>query len=672
MYFEIMPFHAHCAYQEGGSGLLFAQKTNKSIALLLFLLAAVLLFALPASAAEPVNFSLSVEPATLTEPGPVTVSVRVANTGDADLTEPVSLQDPDGQVVTAFGDGGQALIKQGEYVIAQQTYNVTKEQLSEGKLTYTLSYNQVDENGNVVVQSLAKSAEIAYAGTHVDLTVNRTIDPEVVRRDKTVNVRYELYNAGNVEIKNIRVQENHAIARTAQTVAALAPGERQTLQFTATMGSSDLTSAGKVTYTADGKTSTISLSEVTVPRANPGLELGDILTADKTSITDGETVTLTLTIKNNGNITYSNITVSDAAWGEIFTNLTLGPGETLVKEKQFTLSETTAFKYTVTLPDNTGTTSTVTSNEVKVSVYDPAQVLMLNLMAEADTASIASKPADVRFTLTLTNNSSFEAKNIQLKHGDTAIYTVASLQPGQSTSITRMFSVSQAGKFRFTASAKDGQDNTVSFDSNEIVLTYAAPTAAPSVAPIVTVAPLVTVTAAPIEVLEPATIQANQALRIAAMVLVPLFGVVFLLFVVSTVMRARRRKESKNAYDHMELGGKRDYNEPARYPQSSAESAPLPPEEDNFPSEKPSDAILKNERPAVVSANSDNGGYRLTREEASLPPQPAEPEKAPEQASEAAAEKAPEKAPDAPPAETAPQGRHRRAGRKSEAPSEDE
>lgn len=658
-----MPFHALCAYQEGGLGMLFAPKIRKYAALLLSILAVMLLFALPASAAESISFSLSVEPASLTEPGPVTVSVRVANTGDADLTEPVSLQDPDGQIVTAFGDGGQALIKQGEYVTAQQTYNVTREQLSDGKLTYTLSYNQVDENGNVVVQTLAKSAEIAYTGTHVDLTVNRTIDPEVVRRDKTVNVQYELYNAGNVEIKNIRVRENSSVSGTSQTIASLAPGERKTIQFTATMGGSDMTSAGRVTYTAGEDTQTISLPDVTIPRANPGLELGDILTADQTAITNGETVTLTLTIKNNGNITYSNITVTDAKYGELFTNLTLGAGETLVKEKQFTLSESTAFKYTITLPDNTGTTSTVTSNEVKVSVYDPAQVLMLNLMAEADTPTIASSPADVAFTLTLTNNSSFEAKNVQLKHGSTEIYTVESLKPGETTSITRMFTVSQAGKFRFTASAKDPLDNTVSFDSNEIVLTYAAPVITATLAPIVTPAPLVTVTAAPIEVLEPATVQTNQLLRYAAIALAALFAVTFALFIVSTVMRAKRRSVSRSAYDHMDLADKRDYKEPARYgaaapEQQSAEETPA----DDFPMEKPSDAILNEERPPVVNANSETGGYRLTREDSS------------DVFDQPAAEEKPEAPAQDKPAEEAPQepSRHRRAGRKTEAPSEDE
>jgi len=639
--------------------MLFALKTKKRFALLLAALAVLMLFALPALAEEPLSFSLSVEPASLTEPGPVTVSIRVVNNSGADLTEPVSLQDPDGKVVTTFGDGGQALIKQGDFVSAQQTYNVTQEQLNDGKLTYTLSYNQVDENGSVVVQTLAKNAEIAYTGTNVDLTVNRTIDPEVVRSGKTVTVQYELYNSGNVDIKNIRVRENSSISGAAQTIASLAPGERKAIQFTATMGNSNLTSAGKITYTADNASRSLSVPSVTIPKATPGLDLTEILSADKTAITNGETVTVTLTIKNNGNITYSNITVTDATYGELFTNLTLGPGETLVREKQFTLPETTTFKYTVTLPDNTGTTNTVTSNEIKVSVYDPSQVLMLNLMAEADSSTIASTPADVNFTLTVTNNSSFEAKSITLLHGNTRIYTIEKLAPSESASITRQFSISQAGKFRFTASAKDALDNTVTFDSNELTISYAPPTEAPTMAPILTPAPLVTVTPAPIEVLEPVTLQTSRVLRIAAIVLGVLFAASFALFAISTVARARRRNSSKNAFDHMELAGKRDYTEPARYPvndtaEEPAEPAPV------AESDMPSDEILKEAPNAPASANTDNGAYHLTREESTVFDTPAAP------AAEPAAEPAEE------PAKAKPARRHRRSERSADAPSEDE
>lgn len=624
---------------------------------LLLLLA--LLFALPAMADDNINFTLSVEPSSLTAPGPVTVSVRVVNAGETDMTEPVMLYDPSGALVPTFGDGGQALIKKGDYVTAQHTYNVTQQQLDEGKLTYMLSYNDVDASGNVVVKSLSASAALTFTGTAPRLTVNRTIDPEVVRNGKTATVQYELYNSGNVEIKNIRVEENTSISANAQTVTSLAPGERKTIKFTATMRQNDLTSRGKVTYKAGDESLSQELPAVTIPKANPGLVLDEILTADKTSIENGDTVTLTLTIKNNGNITYSNISVTDAKYGEIFTNLTLGPGETLVREKQFTLSESTSFKYSVTLPDNTGATNVISSNEVKISVYNPGQMMHLTLDATASTATVAQVPADVRFTLKLTNNSSQTAKNVTLYHGATRITTVSELAPSQTVTIERDFTISQAGKFRFTASIKDALDNTQTFDSNEITIAYAAPTAAPTAVPQVTVAPLVTVTVAPIEVLEPVASQTSGYLRTAALVFAGLFGVSFLLFAVSTVMRAKRRSTSRNAYDHMDLAERRDYTEPARY--GEADIADTEPETaPDALSEKPSDEILKEDAPQPVKQQSDDGGaYRLTREDSQPQPQ-ASAQDQPAQDTPA------EEAVDAP-------ARRRRANRKpADAPSEDE
>lgn len=631
--------------------MLFAQVTkNMRKLVLVMLLLTALVFALPAMAEEQINFTLSVEPSSLTAPGPVTVSVRVANVSDADMTEPVLLYDPDGQIVTTFGDGGQALIKKGEFVSAQHTYHVSQAQLDDGKLTYMISYNAMDESGNVTVKSLSASADLAFTGTRTELTVNRTIDPEVVRKGKNVTVMYELYNAGNVEIKNIRVRENSSVSGSSQTVEKLAPGERKTLQFTAAMRDQDMVSEGKVTYKAGEESFTQELPAVTIARAVPGLELDNILSAEKTSIETGETATLVLTIKNKGNITYSNISVTDQKYGEIFTNLTLGPGETLVKEKQFTLNETTNFKYTVVLPDNTGTTNTVSSNEVKVSVYDPSQVMHLSVMAETVNTTVPRIPADVRFTVTVTNNSSMVAENVSIYHGDTFVYTIDKLEPSRSQSITREFTLSQAGKYRFTAKVKDALDNTVAFDSNEIHISYAAPTATPTMAPVVTVAPLVTVTVAPIEVLEPVTTQMNEYLRIAAMVFGALFVVAFALFVPSTIVRSKRRKLAKKREDYIILSDKRDYTKKA----SSAPAVEEAPAVE-APAAKPSDEILKDAAPAapITQQGDDAGVYRLTREASMVAPEaPAQEEKA----EPAAAPK-----------------RNRRSGRKSvETPSEDE
>jgi len=241
-------------------------------------------------------------------------------------------------------------------------------------------------------------------------------------------------------------------------------------------------------------------------------------------------------------------------------------------------------------------------------------------------------PADVKFALTVTNNSTMEAKNVALYHGDTFIYTIEKLAPSKSVTVERDFTVSQAGKFRFTAKTKDALDNIVSFDSNEITLTYAAPTVAPTAEPIITPAPLVTATVAPIEVLDPVTVKTNEVLKYAAMALAGLFGVTFLLFVVTTIARGKRRAASKKAYDHMELGAKRDYREPARRDRKEQPEAV----EEEFDvkkaveSSRPSDEVLKEELEAekahaetapVEHQANENGGYHLTRE---VPAAPAE------------------------------------------------
>ena len=138
-------------------------------------------------------------------------------------------------------------------------------------------------------------------------------------------------------------------------------------------------------------------------------------------------------------------------------------------------------------------------------------------------------------------------------------------------------------------------------------------------------------TVAPIEVLDPVTAKTNEVLKYAALVMGSAFALVFVLFVVATIARSKRRAASKNAYDHMELGAKRDYREPARRERSKDlnDSA-----EETFDAKKavessrPSDEVLKEEleaekaqsdaEPVAQQAN-ENGGYRLTREAPAAP-----------------------------------------------------
>lgn len=509
-----------------------------------------------------INFTLEVNPASLTAPGKVKVTAKVANAGTQDFNTPFSLYDPDGKLVTSFGDGGSLLrLPSGDTYVWEGEYSITQNQLEEGKLVYTLRYSTQDSVGSLVEQNLPANADVIFTGEKVDLKITRTITPEVVRRGKEVVVLYELINQGNVKLTNIKITENRLISNRAQTVASIEPGESAKVTFTKTNATSDLTSSALITYKKEGDKSTqrINISDMQIPLAKPALTY--TLTADKAQVNIGEPVVLTLEIKNKGNISYANVSVTDPKLGEVFSNVQINAGQTRELKREVIVNETSIYAFTLHLHDNTGTTQEEKVPEIKVSAYTEGQMLRLNLTLTADRESIDKQPGPIQFHLIVTNDSNTTAKNIRIRHANRDIYTISELAPGQSTVVTRDFMLSQAGKYQFTAIATDVQDNPMEFTSNPMNIVYIAPTPAPTKEVVATIKPVVTHSPVPIDYTAEGS-QTRSALFILMLVLGALAGLSALLIVVSGLLRARARAKSSAAFDTFEISGTRDYTSP--------------------------------------------------------------------------------------------------------------
>ena len=299
------------------------------------------------------------------------------------------------------------------------------------------------------------------------------------------------------------------------------------------------------------------------------------------------------------------------------------------EEKQFILSEPVTFKATATLPDNTGETKKLTSNELRIGVYDPEKQLLLTLNLTADQDTVSHVPADVRFHLVVTNNSNIRAEKIAITHGKTAIYTIASLEPGASMTLDRDARIPQAGQFRFTATLMDSLNNEVKFESNTIHIAYAQNTPAPTTVPVVTVAPPDLVTSSPVD---PLLTQGRDALRYVMLGLMGVFGAALVLFAVSSLVRLNRYRKSKAAYDHLDLAERRDYTEPLDEDFADGEEEEAEPEAEEPQSDDseikpakieflPHEKLLRSaaEDAAKAPAQEDmpsvdnQGGYRVTR-----------------------------------------------------------
>ena len=566
---------------------------------LLALLTVLFLLTVPALAEDsPVSAQISISPAELSVPGPVDVSISVTNISGSDMTQPVTLYDPNGQVVSGFGRSGSATLKAGATMSASLKTNVSQEMLDQGAVTYTLRWQ--DESGQEL--ALPLTAQVRFSGEKAGLRIVRTISPAVVRSGQTVKVTYELTNTGDVSISNIQVREK--LSRTPKTLKNLAKGATTTVDFTAKMGNADLTSSAEITYkpAGTGKSETATIEAATIPVAVKGLNVE--ISLDKNAVDIGETVRLVMTARNDGNITYTQVSATDKKLGTVFENLTIPAYSTITEEKELTVTEPSSYQLKLTLPDNTGMTNSMDTNTVSVSAYDPEKELLLTLLLTSDKESITSAPEDVSMTLVVTNTSNVDCKNIEITQNALSIYTIPELAAGQSATVKRDFTVSQAGAFRFTATTKDTIGNTVRFESNTLTLNYTRVTPAPTATPAPTVPPLETLPPADYSDTGSILRTLRNVLYTASNVLGVLAAVALVLFVASTVVRLRKRHQSDAAYDHLDLAERRDYSQ-----------APENAEETPAPAEKPAEeAPAEEEETSTASVQSKIGGFRMTRD----------------------------------------------------------
>lgn len=593
--------------------------TKRKLLVLVMALAAVWLLAGFAVAAEtdPIVTTIEISPSKLTGPGPVSVTITISNAGDTDLKDPVVLYDPAAKIVSDFGTNGAALLKAGESKTWTGTYDVNQRTLDNGAVVFYVKYKLYKESGEAVDQSQPIRAQIGLQTAETDIEVKRTITPTIAREGQSVVVRYDIINSGTVSLLNITLTENKDVYNGKQTISIpeLKPGANAEIKFPVTMGKKDLTSSAKITYISETqkKKQTYTVEKQTIKYGESSLDAR--LSASAKGVVENGTITLTLTLKNTGNMDYSDIRVTDAALGDVFTNQELKAGNTLTLEKEVTIPASMDFQFNVTATDTAGTEMSVATDPVTITAVDPSQALHLTVTATADRTEVFEQPGQVRFTIQIANDSTVEAKEVAISHGDTTLYTFDTIPAGESRSLSRDTALSMAGKYRFTVTAKDSLDSETTFQSNEIQIAFSVPTPAPA-----TPTPAPEPTAEP--TFSPATFPPLSDASIAPVaktihaILIPvsvLAGLLLIaccvLLVVASKRRADQRKASESAIDQLERAKRRDYVQPAE--EEEPEETPevrQETEELSFPQEEEDYELphLKYARKAASSVE-DNG-----------------------------------------------------------------
>ncbi|MFT4051270.1 MAG: hypothetical protein QM677_03360, partial [Microbacterium sp.] len=331
----------------------------------------------------------------------ITYSFTVTNTGTVTLTD-VALTDPlTGGAVTLTGwSGDEGILAPGESATGTATYTTTQADVDAGAVVNVATATGVTPDDESV--TAADPATVQVSSTPA-ITVEKTgvLDGDAVAGG-TVTYSFTVTNTGNVTLTDVSLTDALtggavALAGWSGGEGILAPGESVTGAATYTLTQADV-DAGSVANSATAS----GVSSGGVPVEGAG-ETTTELAADpsidvvKTGSLDGDaavggSVTYSFTVTNTGNVTLSDVVISDPllggalvvaddAWpGEVGV---LAPGESVATAAGYTLTQADVDAGSVV---NTASASGVSSGGVSVageSVTDTDEV----------TVSVAPDPA---------------------------------------------------------------------------------------------------------------------------------------------------------------------------------------------------------------------------------------------------------------------------------------
>ena len=287
--------------------------------------------------------------------------------------------------VTIANTGNVAVDVSETDVFASSTASQIAMSSTSDKVSYDAESGAIEVTGLAVGETVtltgsytvaAADASVSNAikdGDTIDVTVEDNPDMVVTKTAETTSfskvgdvVKWTITveNTGNVTIKNINVEDSLEPDVTfpeGRAIASLAPGESKGIPVEYTVTQADL-DAGKVSNAASATGVDPDDDPVTDETDDPSDIPADKdahMTVAKTSsaagstVALGDTITYTVKVTNDGNVTITNIVVNDPMTGDSWTIDSLAPGA----EQSFTAT------YTVTQSDidNGSVTNTATA-----------------------------------------------------------------------------------------------------------------------------------------------------------------------------------------------------------------------------------------------------------------------------------------------------------------------
>lgn len=428
------------------------------------LCALALCFALAAAAAAEeaspqaeaaLSIDFSIQPSMMVAPGDVTMTFVLRNQTGRDVQN-IYLSSADGMLSEPIGQ-----IRARETQTLVRPHAVTQEELDAGVISYTISHDPAEKDGEKIVYTL--SATIIKGEQQPSVSFTRQMSSRNIPKDGQVTITYKISNTGNVPLNTLRIRD--ALGDFTGRLEQLEVGDTKTF-------------ISRVTLEEDARS--VPVLEYAVPSGEEyalHLEAADIGIADtelNTSFSVGQsafikdTATAVLILANGGDVDYSNITVVDDVYGGVIAdsvNLPAG-GKPVEISHTYPLRGEGEYRWRITGMNGAGQRLDRLTDTLTVPETRDEQTVKLALEAHTDTPKI-NRPGRVTFDFTVTNSGTATARDARLyevERGD--IRRLAVVPTGEPTRCSASYDVSADAEFTFCLNYADpqGRQHMVSFE----------------------------------------------------------------------------------------------------------------------------------------------------------------------------------------------------------------
>ncbi len=406
----------------------------------------------------------------------ITYTYSVANTGDVTLTA-LSISDVHGGQgsLGTISPSNLASLAPGDTQDFTATYTVTQADVDAGTpITNTATLSATPARGTLAAVTADESVTIEAADPQATLSKTASDMTDVVA-GQIITYTYRLTNTGNVRLSDASITDVHAGTGTLgaispASVAVIEPGDFAEFTAEYEITQADVDAGAPITNTATATATPArgtlipptADESVAVSAASPALSLAKTASSDA-DLAEGDVVTYSYVVRNSGNTTITDVSVSDAHGGSgALGAITPASVAILLPGDDATFTA----EYTITQADvDAGTpvsnTATATGTPARGTLSDPTATESVTVEAPAPAMTLAKTASDTTdvavgdvitysYRVTNTGNVSLSGVSVTDAHNGTGTLgaispsSVASLAVGDFVEFTADYTVTQA------------------------------------------------------------------------------------------------------------------------------------------------------------------------------------------------------------------------------------